>query len=149
MGEQQWFQPTVRNKLSQAIVLVNFSLQYGKFYDISEHPHHFHPPRWQISSLDNRFNEIATPDRTNIPGEQQNEWGSCGWQATPTGTEGSFEVHLADGDEKIAEVYWDCPYMGSNNQIVKRYVKPGYDVSFDGFNMSGALGNGNINVQEN
>jgi len=58
-------------------------------------------------------------------------------------------VHLADGDEKIAEVYWDCPYMGGSNQLVKRYVKPGYDVSFDGFNMSEALGNGNINVLEN
>jgi len=58
-------------------------------------------------------------------------------------------VHLADGGgEKIAEVYWDCPYIG-NNQLVKRYVKSGYDVSFDGFSIpKNALGKGNINVRE-
>jgi hypothetical protein len=57
-------------------------------------------------------------------------------------------VHLADGDEKIAEIYWDCPWSGSN-KLTKRYVKPGYDVSFDGFSIpSGALGKGTINVRE-
>jgi len=57
-------------------------------------------------------------------------------------------VHLEDGGEKIAEVFWDCPYIG-NNQLVKNYVKPGYDVSFDGFSIpKGALGKGSINVRE-
>ena len=39
MGEDQWFQPTVRNRLGQAIVLANFWINYGKFYDIREYLH--------------------------------------------------------------------------------------------------------------
>ena len=41
VGESQWFQPTVRNRLSETIKLINFSIQYGKFYDISEYSHYF------------------------------------------------------------------------------------------------------------
>ena len=37
-GEDRWFQPTVRNRLSQAVVLANLTIKLGKFYDISEHP---------------------------------------------------------------------------------------------------------------
>ena len=55
-------------------------------------------------------------------------------------------MHL--GNEKIAEIYWDCPFIG-DNKLEKRYVKEGYDVSFDGFSIpSGALGKGRINVRE-
>ncbi|KAF8334421.1 hypothetical protein F5887DRAFT_650716 [Amanita rubescens] len=38
MGESQWFRPTVRNRLGRAIVLANFYIEYGKFYDI-HHPY--------------------------------------------------------------------------------------------------------------
>jgi len=148
MGEDQWFQPTVRNRLSRAVVLANFIIQYGKFYNISEDPHRFHPPWWQISPLENPFNETSSAQGTKIPGKGQNEWGHCGRQNSPSGTEGSFEVRLADSNERIAEIYWDCPYIGSN-QLVKKYVKPGYDVSFDHFSIpSGELGKGIINVRE-
>ena len=41
MGEGQWFQPTVRNRLGRAIVLANFQIHYGKFYDIREYLHRF------------------------------------------------------------------------------------------------------------
>lgn len=37
MGENQWFQPTVRNRLVVAVRLMNFVIRYGKFYDISEY----------------------------------------------------------------------------------------------------------------
>jgi hypothetical protein len=39
MGEDQWFQPTVRNRLPDGtdIVLKNFDIKYGKFYNISEY----------------------------------------------------------------------------------------------------------------
>jgi hypothetical protein len=50
--------------------------------------------------------------------------------------------------EKIAEIYWDCPYIG-DNKLEKRYVKPDYDISFDGFSIpTGPLGKGTINVRE-
>jgi len=40
-GEKQWFQPLVRNRLSKPIILANFRINYGKFYDISAYLHHF------------------------------------------------------------------------------------------------------------
>jgi len=74
--------------------------------------------------------------------------GSLWSKNSPSGTEGSFDVHLKDGDEKIAKIYWDCPYTGSN-KLQKHDVKEGYDISFDGFSIpSGALGKGKINVRE-
>jgi len=39
MGESQWFQPTVKNGMFKDIVLANFIINYGKFYDISEYLH--------------------------------------------------------------------------------------------------------------
>jgi hypothetical protein len=96
------------------------------------------------SPLENRFKETASPQGTNITSKGQHEWGHCGRETSPTGTEGTFEVHL-DG-EKIAEIYWSCPYIG-NNKLEKRYVKPDYDISFDGFGFpSGPMGRGTINV---
>jgi hypothetical protein len=69
-------------------------------------------------------------------------------EKTPSGTEGTFEVHLDGTNERIAVIYWDCPYIGSN-KIEKRNVKAGYDISWDGFSIpSGALGNGRINVRK-
>ncbi|KAH0837751.1 hypothetical protein J3R83DRAFT_5926 [Lanmaoa asiatica] len=85
---------------------------------------------------------------TKIPDKGEHEWGHCGRASSPSGTEGSFEVHIDESNEKIAEIYWDCPYIGEN-QLGKRYVKDGYDISFDGFNIpSGALGKGKISVLE-
>ena len=57
-------------------------------------------------------------------------------------------MHLYGSNEKIAEIYWDCPYIG-NNKLTKKFVKDGYDVSFNGFSIpSGPLGKGQINVRE-
>ena len=55
-------------------------------------------------------------------------------------------MRLAENNEKIAEIYWDCPWSGSN-KIDKRFVKQGYLVAIDGFSIpSGALGKGTISV---
>ena len=104
---------------------------------------------WQISPfLDNRFQETMSAQGTKIESKQQHEWGHSGRENSPSGTEGSFEIHLDGSGEKIAEIYWDCPYIGSN-KLEKRYVKADYDVSFNGFSIpSGPLGNGTINVRE-
>jgi len=57
-----------------------------------------------------------------------------------------LEVHLEGSGEKIAEIYWDCPYLGSN-KLAKPYVREGYDISIDGFNTrSGPLGKATITV---
>ncbi|KAF8057434.1 aegerolysin type hemolysin [Lyophyllum atratum] len=131
MGESQWFQPTVRNRLSQAIVLANFSIQYGKFYDIND-----------------PYTETNSAQGTKITSKGDHEFGHCGRENSPTGTEGSFEVHLSDTGEKIAKIYWDCPYTGSN-KLTKHDLKAGYDISFDGFSVpSGPLGKGTISVRE-
>jgi hypothetical protein len=57
-------------------------------------------------------------------------------------------VHLEGSGERIAKIYWDCPYIGGN-KLEKRYVMEGYDVSLNGFSIpSGPLGKGTINVRE-
>ena len=149
MGEDQWFQPVVRNRLSsKAIVLVNFVILYGKFYNISEYLRRFWFTQSLDKFLDDRFKETVSAQGTKIEGQKQHEWGHSGRENSPSGTEGSFEVHLDGGGEKIAEIYWDCPYIGSN-KIEKRYVKNGYDVSLNGFSVpSGPLGHGTINIRE-
>lgn len=97
---------------------------------------------------DDVYKETQSAQGTKITSKGQYEWGHCGRENSPSGTEGSFEVHFEDSDEKIAEIYWDCPWSGAN-QISKRWVKDGYDVSFDGFSIpSGELGVGTIAVRE-
>jgi len=59
---------------------------------------------------------------------------------SPSGTEGIFKVHLDGRNEKIAEIYWDCPYIGGN-KLQKRYAKADYDIS-DGFSPLWCLGQG-------
>ncbi|KAF8334424.1 aegerolysin type hemolysin [Amanita rubescens] len=130
LGEKQWFQPTVRNRLGRGIVLANFYINYGKFYDI-HHPYH----------------ETVSAQGTRIGSRGEHEWGHCGREGSPSGTEGSFEVHLEGSGEKIAKIYWNCPYIGGN-KVEKRDLKRGYDISLDGFSSSGALGKGRINVRE-
>jgi hypothetical protein len=148
LGEIEYFQPTVRNRLSTTIILANFVIKYGKFYDISEYLHRFCFTRSidKYISLENRFKETASAQGTNITSKEEHAWGHTRRENTPTGTEGTFEVRQ-DG-ELIAEIYWDCPYIGPN-KIEKRNVKSGYDVSFDNFSFpSGSLGEGIINIRE-
>ena len=57
-------------------------------------------------------------------------------------------MRLAGNNERIAEIYWDCPWSGKN-EVVKRFVKPGYIVAIDGFSIpSGPLGKGTISILE-
>jgi len=129
-GEAQWFQPTVRNRLSRTIVLTNFTILYGKFYDIKD-----------------PYNEIHGTQGTKIVSQGEHEWGHCGRNSSPTGTEGIFEVLLESTGDRIGEIYWDCPFFGSN-RIVKRTVAPGYDISVEGFSIpSGPLRTGTITVR--
>ena len=125
-------------------------INYGKFYNIREYLHHFCITRVidEISTLGDPYNETASAQGTKIESKDEHEWGHCGRENSPSGTEGSFEVHLEESGEKIAKIYWDCPYIGSN-KLEKHDVKTDYDISFDGFSIpSGPLGEGNINVRE-
>jgi len=134
MGEAQWFQPTVRNRISsfsRTIVLAKFTIYYGKFYELND-----------------PYTETRSAQGTEIPSFGEHRWGHCGRQLSPTGTEGSFEVQIAENGYKLGEVYWSCPYFGSN-EIVVRDVISGFVISIDGFNVpSGPLGTGTITVLE-
>ena len=148
MGEEQWFQPVVRNRTSKAIILANFVIPYGKDYNIRQYLRRFWFAQSLDKFLDDKYKNTVSPQGTKIESKEQHEWGHCGRENSPTGTEGSFEVRLDGSNEKIAEIYWDCPYIGSN-KLEKRYVKGGYEVSFNGFSIpSGALGDGTISVRE-
>ena len=79
MGEDQWFQPAVKNSLpSKAIVLANFVILYGKFYDISHYLRHF----WFTPPLDNflddSFEDTVSAQVTKIESQKQHEWGHSG-----------------------------------------------------------------------
>jgi len=131
LGEAQWFQPTVRNKIQRTIVLAKFKIIYGKFYEIND-----------------PFTETKTAQGTEIASGKETKWGHCGRSFSPTGTEGSFEVQLAETGFKLGEVYWNCPFTGSN-EIFSRDVISGFAISIDGFSVpSSALGTGTITVLE-
>lgn len=84
---------------------------------------------------------------TKVKSRDQFEWGHCGLENSPTGTEGSVEIRLDESDEKIAEIYWDCPWSSSANTLTKKYVKDGYYVAIEGFSTSsGALNKGTITI---
>jgi Aegerolysin len=101
-----------------------------------------------MSPLENPYNETVSAQGTKIEGKTQFEWGHCGRASSPTGTEGSFEVHLASSGEMIAEIYWDCPWGGST-KIEKHFVKAGYLIAVEGFSFpSGPLGKGTISIVE-
>ncbi|KAI6043215.1 hypothetical protein EDC04DRAFT_2600390 [Pisolithus marmoratus] len=120
MGESQWFQPTIRNRLSKRIKLI---------------------------SLANPYNETSSAQGLTIRSKGQHEFGHCGREASPTGTEGSFDIVLDESEQKIAEVYWVCPFLGSNKIDVRAVA--GFDIMHKGFSISdGALGKGTINVYE-
>jgi len=131
VGEAQWFQPTVRNRIQRTIVLAKFKIIYGKFYDIND-----------------PYTETRSAQGTEIASGRETKWGHCGREFSPTGTEGSFEVQLAETGFKLGEVYWDCPYFG-DNQIFVRDVVSGFAISIDGFSVpSGPLRTGTITVLE-
>lgn len=131
MGESQYFQPTVQNKTAAAVILANFQISYGKFYDISEYLDLSASSFPLTDPSDDRYNETKSAQGTKIPSKGEAEFGHCGRESSPSGTEGTFDITLETG-EIIATIYWVCPWSGSNKLEVK-YVKDPYTVEFKGF----------------
>ncbi|KAJ7110541.1 hypothetical protein C8R44DRAFT_743015 [Mycena epipterygia] len=130
MQKDQWFQPTVMNGLSKVIILANFSIEHGKFYDLSEYLHQFYIAR----SIDKYLPQTIESTNLKILSKGEYEWGHCRRVGSTSGTEGSFEVRLEESGETIAEIYWNNPLFG-NNILEKRNVMSGYDISFDDFSI--------------
>ena len=100
-----------------------------------------------MSLLGHRFNETQSAQGRVIPSQRDFEWGHCGRGSSPSGTEGSFEVHISGTNQKVGEVYWDCPYMG-HNKVISRNMTAGFDISFENFRIpDGALGKGRISIR--
>lgn len=59
---------------------------------------------------------------------------ACGRENASSGTEGSIDIY--DGDVRVCNVYWDCPWAGRNRFVPRnkngRYVVDHTDVSDDG-----------------
>ncbi|KAF8651087.1 hypothetical protein AX14_008509 [Amanita brunnescens Koide BX004] len=51
-------------------------------------------------SKKNPYNETASAQGTTIESKGEHEWGYCGRENSPTGTEGFFKLHLEESGEK-------------------------------------------------
>ena len=101
-----------------------------------------------MSLLGHRFNETTSAQGRVIGSHRDFEWGHCGRENSPSGTEGSFEVRFSGTNQKIGEVYWDCPYIG-DNRVISHNMTAGYDISIDNFSIpDGALGKGRISIRQ-
>lgn len=70
---------------------------------------------------------------------------SCGRLNSPTGTEGHIDI--TDGNIRIAEIYWDCPWGHRNNTVEVRSVDSRYSVTLGPWERFNAIGNVDVVVK--
>ncbi|KAG8673810.1 hypothetical protein FPOAC2_07281 [Fusarium poae] len=131
MAYGQWVYIIIQSKIASGeISLKNVSLNWGKFY------------QW-----DNKDQEISTDDvqKVVIPSNKSAGVASCGRSDASSGTEGSFDLY--DGDNKICNIYWDCPWGSKTNTFTVGSVDDDYMVQATGANLdSGAIGTVTVKV---
>ncbi|KAF9035255.1 Aegerolysin [Panaeolus papilionaceus] len=100
MGYAQWVRIRITNKSkTRTIKIAYIEALYGKFYN----------------GPDDKDTEIQPAHFINktIEPQQVLDIYSCGRSDSPSGTEGN--VNLVDNlGPEIANIYWSCPYIGSN-----------------------------------
>ncbi|MCO5567375.1 hypothetical protein L7F22_021065 [Adiantum nelumboides] len=107
--------------------LNNSALPWGKWYDYP-----------------NKDAEISGPDGTTITYGQIAIAAACGRENSPSGTEGNFDLY-ADGTTRIADIYFDCPWVGSNVLRVTSYSTL-FLVNVPSISSSGAIGDVPVRV---
>ncbi|RGP64278.1 aegerolysin family [Fusarium sporotrichioides] len=131
MAYAQWVYILIQNKIASGEISIrNVNLNWGKFY------------QW-----DNKDNEISVDAVKQIVIASGKTAGvaSCGRSDASSGTEGSFDLY--DGDTKICNIYWDCPWGSKTNTFTVGSVDDDYIVQATGANLnSGAIGTVNVKV---
>ncbi|SMP14427.1 aegerolysin family protein [Flavobacterium hercynium] len=127
MAYSQWVVVKIVSE-NMTLKVQNAKLDYGKFY-----------------KKDNKDHTISIADinKITIASGKIDYVCSCGRSGSSTGTEGRFE--LFEGDTKIGEFGWDCPYWKKTNHFNWTQVeatKKTYSTNMEGGNKdSGAIGN--------
>lgn len=73
---------------------------------------------------------------------------SCGREDAASGTEGSLSLY--DGETKVAEIYWDCPWGSKHNKFSATVTDSvNYHIDTSGFNeYGGAIGNVIVSIEK-
>ncbi|KAB8276851.1 Aegerolysin-domain-containing protein [Aspergillus minisclerotigenes] len=109
-AEAQWVHIRVVNPLSFDTLRVrNTWLGWGKFH--------------KENNKSSDINKLRA-----APGGSFNVF-ACDRAHSPSGTEGSFDVH--NGDVRVAYIYWDCPWSSKRNQFRVERIADDYWVETD------------------
>ncbi|QEZ70819.1 hypothetical protein D4A35_17950 (plasmid) [Paraclostridium bifermentans] len=119
--------------VNEGLKIRNASLKWGKFHD----PNNKDIP---ISPEDISKINIEKHDTAIIA--------SSGKENTASGTEGVFYI-CDENEDKIAAIYWDCPWSGSNKLTIDKYnTKFAIEQSPTMISSSGAIGDVNLKVSK-
>ena len=130
MAYSQWIVVKIASE-NMTLKVQKAQLDWGKFY-----------------KKDDKDDEISTENinKITIASGKTDYVCSCGRSGSATGTEGSFQLY--DGDTKIGEFSWDCPYWSKTNSFKwtqEEATKKTYSTNMEGGNKdSGAIGNVSI-----
>lgn len=79
----------------------------------------------------------------SIGGNATFKFASCGRENTPNGTDG--QVDIMHGNERVFQLYWDCPHIGAN-KLSAKYVADKWSPIVPQISTSGATGTVTIKV---
>ncbi|PPR08275.1 hypothetical protein CVT24_001116 [Panaeolus cyanescens] len=131
MGEGDWVHLAINNKSRSRTFKIGYiDAKYGKFYEGSA-SHEVQP---------------ATYVNRQIPPKETLDISSCGRSDSATGTEGNVTIVDAESGTEVANIYWDCPWSGSNKFYKTRENTEDYIVSLGSFETSGPLKKVTIDV---
>lgn len=128
MAYADWIQVILDNKSNKALKTSGAYLQWGKFYDIPDND-----------------KEVPTESVNNqpIPSKDTFQFASCGREHAASGTEG--QIDIMDGDKRIFQLYWDCPFTGSN-VLSRKYVAKNWYIDLPSVSPSGAIGTVTVSI---
>ncbi|PHH93104.1 hypothetical protein CDD83_956 [Cordyceps sp. RAO-2017] len=132
-AEAQWIEVEIKNRMRSSDVSVkNARLDWGKFYKGSK-------------SREIKPHEV---NQTVVAPGAMEVVSSCGRAHAASGTNGDFDLY--DGNTKICNIYWDCPWGTKANDFAVRAYDPdasAYSVVAGRWNTSGgAIGNVSITI---
>ncbi|EFJ25241.1 hypothetical protein SELMODRAFT_99959, partial [Selaginella moellendorffii] len=122
-GYPQWVSFKITNLGPDTLVVRNSVLPWGKWYKY---------PNKGIDGSSPGGVTIASGATSPTP-----PFAACGRENSPSGTEGTFDLYAKE--IKVATIYFDCPYIGSNKLSVQ-YACNTCVVQLPSFSTSGPLG---------
>ena len=128
MAYGQWIQVILENTSKKALSTSDTDIRWGKFYDAPD-----------------KDKEVATEDVNHqpIPSKESFQFAACGRENASSGTDGQMDI--MDCDKRIFQLYWNCPWSGSNELNVKHQAKNWYPF-IPAFSKDGAIGTVNIKI---